>query len=495
MTSPAATAPPRPTAGRLRGRGRGHARATALLAGALLGLAANGCGPARPPSGPPPNAASVVAAITEAGLRGRLEKLAAVTAGSAGFRAVGTAGYDAAADMVTAELRAAGWDVSGDAYTGAAFFDEGGSSLEVGDRLFGSADVRPLIFAPGGTVEGRVVAVDWDPDAADRTGKGCAVTHYGDLPPQAIVVVRSGPCLRRDQVLAAQRAGAAAFVAVYPNAPPGVVYRPTLIDPASLTIPAVAVSRAAADALLAAVADRATARLVTHARTTAVPTRSILAELPGSDPGAVVMLGAHLDSVIDGPGINDDGSGVAALLEIARALRGTRPRATIRLAFWSGEELGLHGSVRYASSLSADDRRAILVYLNADMVASPNGFAGVYDETAAPAGSDAVHALLAAAVERAGGTPVEVDIGGGSDHYGFAQAGVATGGVFSGASEPVTADQAATAGAIAGRPADACYHQSCDDVANANLPLARLLTAALADVTVRLADNPELLRP
>ena len=92
------------------------------------------------------------------------------------------------------------------------------------------------------------------------------------------------------------------------------------------------------------------------------------------------MLGAHLDSVVDGPGINDNGSGVAALLELARALGGSRPGATIRLAFWSAEELGLHGSSRYVAGLSDEERDGILVYLNADMVASPNGFAGVYDE-------------------------------------------------------------------------------------------------------------------
>ncbi len=181
---------------------------------------------------------------------------------------------------------------------------------------------------------------------------------------------------------------------------------------------------------------------MTHTRTETVPTRSILAELPGSEPGDVLMLGAHLDSVPDGPGINDDGSGVAALLAIARGLGGTRPRATIRLAFWSGEELGLHGSVRYATALTADQRRAILAYLNADMVASPNGFAGVYDEPGAPLGSNVVHDLLAAAVIRAGGAPVGVDLGGRSDHYGFAKDGIATGGVFSGTSEPVTAEQA-----------------------------------------------------
>jgi aminopeptidase Y len=306
--------------------------------------------------------------------------------------------------------------------------------------------------------------------------------------------VRSGDCLRREQVIAAQQAGAAAFIAVYPLAPRSGVYRPTLIEPRFMEIPGAGVSREALDALLGAAADGETAHLVTHARTLSSPTRSVLAELTGSQPGPVIMLGAHLDSVIDGPGINDDGSGVAALLEIARALGGTRPRATVRLAFWSGEELGLHGSFRYSSSLSTEDAQAILVYANVDMIASPNGFAGVYDEPGAPAGSTVARELLKAAVERAGDTPVGVDLGGGSDHYGFAEAGVATAGVFSGASEPVTAEQAEASGAEVGRSADACYHQACDDVANANVALARVLAAGLADFTVRVANNPELLR-
>jgi Zn-dependent M28 family amino/carboxypeptidase len=165
----------------------------------------------------------------------------------------------------------------------------------------------------------------------------------------------------------------------------------------------------------------------------------------------------------------------------------------VRLAFWSGEELGLHGSLRYVAALSRQEREAIAVYANVDMIASPNGFAGVYDEPGAPAGSAKAKALLTAAVERVGGTPIGIDIGGGSDHYGFALAGVATAGVFSGASEAVTTEQAATTGAAAGQPADACYHRVCDDAANANLPLARVLAAALADFCVRVANNPVLL--
>jgi aminopeptidase S len=135
----------------------------------------------------------------------------------------------------------------------------------------------------------------------------------------------------------------------------------------------------------------------------------------------------------------------------------------------------------------------VVAYLNADMIGSPNGYGGVYHEVDAPPGSTAVAALLDAAVERAGGKPVEVTIGGSSDHVAFGQAGIPIGGLFSGASEAVTTAQATSSGATAGQPADACYHQACDGLENVDLGLARQLTAALADVAVRLANTPELL--
>ena len=229
---------------------------------------------------------------------------------------------------------------------------------------------------------------------------------------------------------------------------------------------------------------------MTTGTTAPAATRSIIAELPGSEPGLVVMLGAHLDSVIDGPGGNDNASGVAALLEIARALGTSHPRATIRLAFWTAEELGVHGSTHYVVGLTDPEREGILVYLNADMIASPNGFAGVYDSSSPPS-SPAVRDLLVAAVERAGGTAVKVDVGGGSDHLPFDQAGITTGGVFSGI-EPVSDAWAAASGATAGLPADPCYHQACDDGSDLDVDVARILTAALADVALQVANDPSL---
>ena len=260
-----------------------------------------------------------------------------------------------------------------------------------------------------------------------------------------------------------------------PGIPAGVSLRPTLVEPDGLTIPAAWAAPSVTDALTTAAEGGGTAHLVTTALVERAPTRSVIADLPGRRDGPVVMVGAHLDSVLDGPGINDDGSGVATLLEVARALGGRHPEATVRLAFWSGEEMGLHGSSRYAAALSREERESLLVYVNVDMVGSPNGFAGVYEEPDAPEGSSTSAELLRAAVQRAGATPVGVDLHGRSDHYGFADVGVPTAGLFSGALEPVTEDQAAASGATAGRPADPCYHQACDGVENVDLRLARVL--------------------
>jgi len=186
----------------------------------------------------------------------------------------------------------------------------------------------------------------------------------------------------------------------------------------------------------------------------------VLAELPGTGGDRVVMAGAHLDSVPEGPGINDDGSGVATLLALADRLgRGPRPRDTLRLGFWTAEELGLYGSRRYVQSLSAADRRRIGSYVNLDMVGSPNAVVETY-------GSGATEAALRRALDARGPAPASSSIGGASDHASFQRAGIEVGGVFTGASERVSAEAARRFGARAGRPADPCYHRACDRLAN-----------------------------
>ena len=464
----------------------------ALLAmGAMLAVA---CGsPTLPtPSVPAPLSSEVAKAITEDGLRADLALLAKAGATSPTFRALGSKGYDAAVDAVEEILRGAGWSVREDPFAAPAFVDDGATTLEIGGRSFGRDDVRPLIYAPGGTAEGPVVTIGWDAGALAPGGRGCQSSDYGTLPAHAIVIVGPDDCYRRQAVAAAQAAGAAAFLAVIPGSASGSVLRPTLITPSGIEIPAAAVSMEAADALRTAADAGRSARLVSTARTEDASTRTIIAELPGATPDKVVVVGAHLDSVIDGPGMNDNGSGVAALLELARALAGTRPQATIRLAFWGAEEEGLLGSTHYVSALASSDLKAIVAYLNADMIGSPNGYAGVYEEANSPLGSPAIGTLIERALAQLGTTPVPADTGGGSDHTPFVRAGVPVGGVFAGAGEPLSESQATSSGSVAGLPADACYHRACDGLDNVNFALARQLAAALAEAAVRIAENPML---
>ena len=433
----------------------------------------------------------VAGAITESGLRARLDELAAVSTAPNGFRSLGSRGYDEAADRVEANLRAAGWQVTDDGFTAAAFSDPGGSTLTVGGKTFAAGDLAPLIFAPAGDVTGPVHAIGWDPASGVPNALGCKTEDYAGVSPGAIVLVAPAPCRRREAILAAQSAGVAAFVAGYPAAAAGAVLRPTLIEPSGLEIPAAGATRPVGDALAEAASAGGTAQLVTRSVTQPTETRSIIAELPGTEPGPVVMLGAHLDSVVDGPGINDNGSGVAALLEIARALGGRQYPATIRLAFWSAEETGLHGSTHYVKGLSDADRGRIVAYLNADMLASPNGYPGVYDGLGMPPGSSAVSGVLMAAAARAGVIPTPVSSGA-SDEIAFAQAGIPVGGVEAGASNLVGEEVAIAAGSTPGLPADACYHQACDDAGNVRLDLAEALTRTLADATVQLATDGRL---
>jgi aminopeptidase S len=178
------------------------------------------------------------------------------------------------------------------------------------------------------------------------------------------------------------------------------------------------------------------------------------------------MAGGHLDSVRAGPGLNDNGSGVAALLELAEALGGRGPGAPVRLAFWGGEEPGLWGSVRYVASLSRKSRRRIAAYLNLDMVGSPNARRGVY-------GTPRIRRMLARLIGRR--AVLEREARGRSDHAPFAAVGIPVGGIHTGA----------------GRPWDRCYHRACDTIANVDLPILLEMTRVAGAAIGRLARRAE----
>ncbi|MFB7911081.1 M28 family peptidase [Kitasatospora sp. NPDC056076] len=190
---------------------------------------------------------------------------------------------------------------------------------------------------------------------------------------------------------------------------------------------------------------------------------NLVADWPGGPSDQVTMLGAHLDSVSAGPGINDNGSGSAVLLENALALAQQNPTLTrhVRFAWWTGEEQGLQGSQYFVGQLGSTQRSAIKAYYNFDMVGSPNAGYFINNLTAAAS------APMKAYWDSLNLQPEEnVEGVGRSDDYSFQQAGVPTSGYAAGASAVKTSAQAAKWGGSAGQSYDSCYHQSCDTTSN-----------------------------
>ncbi|MFI0511335.1 aminopeptidase S [Streptomyces canus] len=192
---------------------------------------------------------------------------------------------------------------------------------------------------------------------------------------------------------------------------------------------------------------------------------NLIADWPGGDTNQVVMSGSHLDSVTAGAGINDNGSGSAAVLETALAVSraGFHPTKHLRFAWWGAEELGMVGSRYYVNSLSTANRSRISGYLNFDMIGSPNPGYFVYDDD--PAIEKTFKTYYAGI-----GVPTEIETEGDgrSDHAPFKNAGVPVGGLFSGADYIKTAAQATKWGGTSGLAFDRCYHSSCDTTANIN---------------------------
>ncbi len=221
---------------------------------------------------------------------------------------------------------------------------------------------------------------------------------------------------------------------------------------------------------------------------------NILADTEGSADQSIVV-GGHLDSVQNGPGINDNGSGVAAVLETARWMKetGIKPVNRVRFAFWSAEEDDLDGSRHYVDGLSGADIRRTAAYLNVDMAASPNGVRSFHDGDgsdfgdAGPEGSQQVEEVFFRYFQE-NSLPAETTVfDGGSDYEPFVKNGIPSGGLFSGDVESKTKAQAQAYGGVAGKDLDSCYHKACDTIKNINPELLKEMSGALAYATVTFA--------
>jgi aminopeptidase Y len=227
-------------------------------------------------------------------------------------------------------------------------------------------------------------------------------------------------------------------------------------------------------------------------------TSNVLAESKSGDPNNVVMAGAPRDSVNAGPGIQDNGSGSAAILETALQMAKVKPKNKVRFAWWGAEESGLVGSTYYVNNLSAEEQAKIALYLNFDMIGSPNHVFFVYDGddsigdgNVGPPGSAQIEKFFEGFYSSRGLPFKGTDFSGRSDYGPFIAIGIPAGGLFTGAEGIKTAAEVALWGGTAGEQYDPCYHLACDTYANINLGAFDVNSDAVAASTLQYAMNTQ----
>ena len=445
-------------------------------------------------------------------LLAHLDALDTIGAAHDGNRLALTPGYDESAAYVVGVLEAAGYTVTRQEFPWSAWQRTGPAALvAAGQDWADNADIAPFSGSAGGTVTAAVVPVAVTlpmTGPANTSDSGCESAHWDGFPVGAIALVQRGTCTFTDKVAAAQAAGASAVVLFNEGQSDRRDLLQGNMEPS--TIPVLGARTAVAEAIVAALAaGPVEATLTVAAETTVGSTWNILADLPGERPEMVVV-GAHLDSVAAGPGVNDNGSGTAFVLEAARLLAagGQTPRNTLRFAFWGAEEAGLIGSSVYVQGLGPTERAAHLANLNFDMLASPNGARFVYDGDGdsglpgfpAPIGSALIESFFTDFFALQGQDWLPTAFDGRSDYGPFITAGIPAGGLFSGAEQAKTARQAQDFGGEAGEAFDACYHRACDTRPNVDpvlfLDLARAAAASIeaAAATEAFVDPPSRAR-
>lgn len=461
---------------------------TRRLAALLLALLLAACSASRSshpsPGVAPDPARSLAAKVTADGMFVHLRALQDIANANRGSRAAGTSGYDASVDYIAKALRDKGFEVTTPQFQRLHTVSEGKPTLTVAGRSFPVDQASLLVRTPPGGLTGQVVR--------PTQPAGCAAADYpAALPKGAIAVVDDSRCSVVDKQNSAVAKGAAAVIVT--SQPTGQGAPPTLFNPGyynQLTLPVAVVGAAGAAALGR---TTATVRLVLDAENVKVVSRNVLAQTKTGAADEVVMVGSHLDSPVDSPGINNAGSGVAAVLETALQLGPLPPVAnSVRFAFWGAAENGLNGSMDYVFGLDNAALNNIALYLNFDMLGSPNpGFFTDDGDQSGPAGpgvasadvpegSAGIERTLAGYLNLAGKRPADMPLNTNTDYHPFLVAGVPVGGMNTGASQTKTTVQARLWGGQAGAAFDPGYRSPQDTVEAVNREALAVMGAGVA---------------
>ncbi|EME48633.1 hypothetical protein DOTSEDRAFT_119156, partial [Dothistroma septosporum NZE10] len=390
-------------------------------------------------------------------------------------RVIGSAGHEATLEYIYATMRKLGdyYNISEQtfpAFTGKVYE----SRLVLGDHVITNASAMSL--TPG--------TKDNEPVHGDLIlikNNGCSVEDYPEGLKDNIAFVERGKCSFGDKSKLAGKAGAVAAV-IYNNEN-GTLHG-TMGTPDTDHIATFGISaEEAAPTLKKLKAGKAVDAIAyIDAEVQTIKTLNVVAQTASGDPDNCVLLGAHSDSVPEGPGINDDGSGTLSLLEVATHLTNFKVNNCVRFCWWAAEEEGLVGSDFYAASLAPEENSKVRLFMDYDMMGSPNYAYQIYNATNAenPVGSEELRDLYVAWYEAHDLSYSFIPFDGRSDYDGFIRAGIPAGGIATGAEGIKTKEEAKAFGGEAGEWYDPCYHQLCDDVGNVNVTAWEINTKLIA---------------
>ncbi|WP_165950425.1 M28 family peptidase [Actinomadura sp. GC306] len=445
-----------------------------------------------------PGRATLAGLVTLKDIEPHLKAFEEIADYNGGNRATGGAGYDVSVKYVVGRLQKAGFRPKIQKFRYPYWRERSGAVLARTKPSKKSykrdEDFATFRYSGSGDVTAPVIAVDLPAKNEDGTS-GCEKRDFKGFKKGSIALMQRGTCGFQTKVARARAAGAAAAV-IYNVAGEDGPVNGTVEKPSR--IPVVGPTHRLGAALAkAAKKGGLTLRVRTdtvHGKRSA---SNVIADTERGRGDNVVLLGAHLDSVEEGPGINDNATGAAALLAIAGKIgklgKGDL-RNRVRFAFWGAEEEGLRGSTHYVKSLDRRQRDAIALNLNFDMLGSRNGTRGVYDGdhstragTRPPAGSGAIEKMFREYFKGRKQQTTEAQLNGRSDYGPFVEHGIPVGGMDTGADGVKTAAEAKAFGGRAGKVYDPCYHAACDRLKNVHLKFLDSNVDGIAHVTQHLA--------
>ncbi len=439
------------------------------------------------------------------GVREHQAALQAIADANGGNRFSGFPGFDASVDYVVSRLEAAGYDPEVQTFDYTAFRVLGASVLQqvapTPTTYTEGVDFGAIDQTDPGNVTAAVTNVDLQLGVGNTSTSGCEAADFAGFPAGNIALLQRGTCtfeLKAENAAAAGAVGIVIFnqgntTANDRNNIPAV----TLTANNTSGIPVIGTTYALGVTLANTPGLRM--RVFANTERMVLPTHNVLAERTGANDDNVVMAGAHLDSRREGPGINDNGSGSAAILETAEQIAKLKPTNTVRFAWWGAEESGLVGSTNYVNGLSQAEKDRIALYLNFDMIGSPNYIQMVYDSdesgfeapVAVPPGSIAIEDLFESFYTLRSEPYDDAEFSGRSDYQAFINNGIPAGGLFTGAEVEKTAAQAAIWGGTVGAQYDPCYHLACDTFANNSMHALEINSDAVAFAVLTYAYSTE----